>query len=393
MRSTAEVIRTGIYSDKLLGGLSVLQCYISIKELMDSLPQDHLLLDRFATSYERSVNKERLLKLKEHLLDSVKRSIPLAMPEVALYVYGSSRSNHANDKLGTLQYNKNKAVVLNGFLLISALSEQLDLIDPFTGKRSELSGLSTQQKQHLESIDVRLSIYFGTEEKIDESIVSKLFFDLNAIDSKVYSQYITTHAQESPLTLGADRLAEALKLDAIGGASELNKITKSDSYVTTKSTLIHILLATLSGRGARIEKQLPTHLPNKDPITTQVINDALETVLPLISGWISCLESKFKQNKNGFHRSMQVWQALGIVAHYLSNNAALTESELFSAGQVLGQLDYDKSASHWGNCAAFKKDSSGRFWINATGGGRTFRDKISEYFIDVLRRNCRKKLE
>ncbi|GAJ71002.1 hypothetical protein JCM18904_1738 [Vibrio sp. JCM 18904] len=88
---------------------------------------------------------------------------------------------------------------------------------------------------------------------------------------------------------------------------------------------------------------------------------------------------------------MQVWQALGIVAHYLSNNAALTESELFSAGQVLGQLDYDKSASHWGgNCAAFKKDSSGRFWINATGGGRTFRDKISEYFIDVLRRNCRK---
>lgn len=176
MRSTVEVIRTGIYSDKLLGGLSVLQCYISIKELIDSLPQDHLLLDRFATSYERSVNKERLLKLKEHLLDSVERSIPLAMPEVALYVYGSSRSNHTNDKLGTLQYNKNKAVVLDGFLLISALSEQLDLIDPFTGKRSELSGLSTQQKQHLESIDVRLSIYFGTEEKIDEAIVSKLFF-------------------------------------------------------------------------------------------------------------------------------------------------------------------------------------------------------------------------
>ena len=48
MRSTVEVIRTGIYSDKLLGGLSVLQCYISIKELIDSLPQDHLLLDRFA---------------------------------------------------------------------------------------------------------------------------------------------------------------------------------------------------------------------------------------------------------------------------------------------------------------------------------------------------------
>ncbi|NAW97455.1 MULTISPECIES: hypothetical protein [unclassified Vibrio] len=389
MRSTAEVVRTGIYSDKLLGGLSMLQCYVSIKELMDSLPQEHLLLDRFATSYERSVNKERLLKLKAHLLESATMNTPLAMPEVALYVYGDTRNKHINDKLGTLQYNKNKAVVLDGFLLISALSKQLDLIDPFTGKQTECSGLSTQQKQHLESIDVRLSIYYGAEEKIDEATVSKLFFDLNALDSKVYSQYITTHAQESPLSLGADRLAVALALDAIGGVSELNKITKSDSYVTTKSTLIHILLATLGGRGARIEKQLPKYLPNKTLITTQVINDALETVIPLIAGWISCLESKFKQDKNGFHRSMQVWQALGIVAHYLSSNAALTGSELFAAGQVLGQLDYDKSASHWGNCAAFKKDSSGRFWINATGGGRTFRDKVADYFINVLRQSCR----
>ncbi len=356
---------------------------------MNSLPQDHLLLDRFATSYERSVNKERLLKLKAYLLESATMNTPLAIPEVALYVYGSTRNKHVNGKLGTLQYSKNKAVILDGFLLISALSEQLDLVDPFTGKQTDRSRLSTQQKKHLESIDVRLSIYFGSEEQIDEAVVSKLFFDLNALNSKVYSQYITTHAQESPLTLGADRLAVALKLDTIGGISDLNKITKSDSYVTTKSTLIHILLATLGGKGARIEKQLPTHLPNKTLITTQVINDALEIVIPLIGGWISCLESKFKQDKNGFHRSMQIWQALGIVAHYLSNNAALTESELFAAGQVLGQLDYDKSASHWGNCSAFKKDSSGHFWINATGGGRTFRDKVAEYFLETLRQSCR----
>ncbi|ELA7387989.1 hypothetical protein Q9F31_003064 [Vibrio alginolyticus] len=389
MRSTAEVIRTGIYSDKLLGGLSMLQCYVSIEELMNSLPQEHLLLDRFATSYERSVNKERLLKLKAHLLESATMNTPLAIPEVALYVYGSTRNKHVNGKLGTLQYNKNKAVVLDGFLLISALSEQLDLVDPFTGKQTDRSRLSTQQKKYLESIDVRLSIYFGAEEQIDEAVVSKLFFDLNTLNSKVYSQYITTHAQESPLTLGADRLAVALKLDTIGGISDLNKITKSDSYVTTKSTLIHILLATLGGKGARIEKQLPTHLSNKTLITTQVVNDALEILIPLIGGWISCLESKFKQDKNGFHRSMQIWQALGIVAHYLSNNSVLTESELFAAGQVLGQLDYDKSASHWGNCSAFKKDSSGHFWINATGGGRTFRDKVAEYFLETLRQSCR----
>lgn len=384
MRSTVEVIRTGIYSDKFFGEVSILQCYVSIDELMMSLPQDHLLLDRFATSYERSLNRERLLQLKTHLQESTINNIPLALPEVSLYVYGSTRRKNLNDKLRTLQYNQNKAVILGGYLLISAFSELLDFVDPFTGKQTSSSGLSAQQKQKLASIDVRLNLYYGIEEKIDDAVMSKLFFDVNTLDTKVYSQYIATHAQQSPLAMGADKLANALQLHEIGGVSELNKITRSDSYVTTKNTLIYILLATLGGRGARIEKRLPTCLPNKTLLTAQTVNQALNQLIPFMRGWISCLESKFKQDDNGFHRSMQVWQAMGLVVYHLTHNQDVSDTELFSAGRALGQLDYDKSASHWGNCDAFKKDASGRFWINATGGGRTFRDKIAEYFISIL---------
>ncbi|WP_341665842.1 hypothetical protein [Vibrio sp.] len=384
MRSTVEVIRTGIYSDKFFGEVSILQCYVSVDELMMSLPQDHLLLDRFATSYERSLNKERLLQLKTHLQESTITSIPLALPEVSLYIYGSTRSKNLNDKLRTLQYNQNKAVILGGYLLISAFSELLDFVDPFTGKQTSSSGLSAQQKQKLASIDVRLNLYYGIEEKIDDAMMSKLFFDVNTLDTKVYSQYIATHAQQSPLAMGADKLANALQLHEIGGVSELNKITRSDSYVTTKNTLIYILLATLGGRGARIEKRLPTCLPNKTLLTDQTVNQALNQLIPFMRGWISCLESKFKQDDNGFHRSMQVWQAMGLVVYHLTHNQDVSDTELLSAGRALGQLDYDKSASHWGNCNAFKKDASGRFWINATGGGRTFRDKIAEYFISIL---------
>ena len=384
MRSTAEVIRTGIYSDKFFGGVSILQCYVSVDELMVSLPQDHLLLDRFATSYERSLNRERLLQLKTHLQESTINNIPLALPEVSLYIYGSTRSKNLSDKLRTLQYNQNKAVILGGYLLISAFSELLDFVDPFTGKQTSSSGLSAQQKRKLASIDVRLNLYYGIEEKINDAVMSKLFFDVNNLDTKVYSQYIATHAQQSPLAMGADNLANALQLHEIGGVSELNKITRSDSYVTTKNTLIYILLATLGGRGARIEKRLPTCLPNKTLLTAQTVNQALNQLIPFMRGWISCLESKFKQDDNGFHRSMQIWQAMGLVVYHLTHNQDVSDTELLSAGRALGQLDYDKSASHWGNCDAFKKDASGRFWINATGGGRTFRDKIAEYFISIL---------
>lgn len=384
MRNINKLIRSGIQSSNVLGGLSLLQCYITVEELLTTLPQEHLLLDRFSANYERSVNKERLSKIENYFVKSVLENAPFDSPKIAVFVFGNPRDEVVHNKLTTLHYDQNKSAIIEGFLPISALCNLLDRVDPFTGKKAHKNRLSDLQKQKLAEIDVRLSIYYGRDRHVNEKVISKLFFDINSIDTKVYSPYIATHNQESPLNLGAEKLTLALKLEAIGGVSELNKITKSDSFVTTKSTLIHILLASLGGKGARVDKQLPTHLPNKTLITDQIIDDALDTVIPLMSGWLSCLESEFKQDSSGFHRSMQIWQALGIVAYHLMHHAYLTESELFVAGKTLGQLDYSKSASHWENCEAFKKDASDKFWINATGGGRTLRDKVAEYFISVL---------
>ena len=307
---------------------------------------------------------------------------PFDAPQVSLVVYGNTQQKNICNRFISLQSTRNDSVIIDGFLIISALSYLLDKVDPFTGKKSDTSTLSIKQK--LNSIDVRLSIYYKQNEKIDDVLISKLFFDINTLDTNVYSQYITTHFQESPLNLGAEKLALALNLNELGGVAEINKITKSDSFITTKNTLIHILLASLSGKNARVEKQLPTYLPDKTLITDQVIDNVLKVVIPFMKGWISSLEIKFKRNSNGFHRSMQIWQALGIVVYNLTQMHHLTKQELFTAGQILGQLDYDKSASHWSNCKALKKDISNSFWINATGGGRTFRDKVAEYFIEIL---------
>ncbi|WP_413283907.1 hypothetical protein [Vibrio sp. MA40-2] len=384
MRNSGELIINGIQSANLLGGLSLLQSCISVEELLTSLPQEHLLLEQFSANYERSVNKERLSKLENYFLESVINDTPLDVPKISLVAYRNAYVEMQHNKLANLHFGKNDSAIVDGFLVLSALSKLLDRVDPFTGKKADNSALTTKQKQALASIDVLLSIYYRPNERVDEESLSKLFFSINAIDSRVYSQTINTHIHESPLSVGAEKLALALNLNALGGVSELNKITKSDSYVTTRNTLIHILLASLGGKSARIEKQLPTHLPNKTLITEQLVNDALKTVIPLMKGWISCLETKFKQDSSGFHRSMQIWQALGVVANYFTCNHGFTEAELFTAGQTLGQLDYDKRASHWSRSKALKKDASNTFWINATGGGRTFRDKIAEYFIGEL---------
>ncbi|TOB48068.1 hypothetical protein CGK03_25535, partial [Vibrio parahaemolyticus] len=69
---------------------------------------------------------------------------------------------------------------------------------------------------------VRLSIYYSVDEKINEETLSKLFFDINRLDYRVYSQYIATHDQESPLHAGVEKLIESLELNSFGGVSELN---------------------------------------------------------------------------------------------------------------------------------------------------------------------------
>jgi len=56
-------------------------------------------------------------------------------------------------------------------------------------------------------------------------------------------------------------------------------------------------------------------------------------------GWLSSLEIEFKQGNNRFHGAMQIWQALSVIAHKLTQDKVLSGSELCSAGWTLGHLN------------------------------------------------------
>lgn len=133
MRNTEKQNLTGISSSNLLGGLSLLQTYISIGELLNSLPQENLL-ERFVTNYERSANKESLRKLEEYYLKSLVDNTTTDMAQITICAYDSVRCEKVSDNLVTLKFSQHKSVVLDGFLQISAFSNLLDRVDPFTQK-------------------------------------------------------------------------------------------------------------------------------------------------------------------------------------------------------------------------------------------------------------------
>ncbi|EHH1223692.1 hypothetical protein J7I04_004644, partial [Vibrio parahaemolyticus] len=228
MKQADKIVLSGLASNNVLGGISLVQSFTTAKTLLANLPKEQLLLEHFEGSYERSVNKNRLQVLTTLFKNSVEQNAPLCIPSVSMFILGEVQCEYLDKNLATLQFSPSKTTVIDGFLTISALGQLLGLIDPITNKKKKNSNILTAaQKQTLASIDIQINLYFQRNGKNSEETAAKLFFDVNTTESKLYSQYIATHEQESPLIAGAEKLSKALELNDLGGVSEFNKITKS----------------------------------------------------------------------------------------------------------------------------------------------------------------------
>ncbi len=386
MKRNNALARTGVLSVQSGGELNLLQCNLSAEELLSSLPNQHSLYDKFSASYRRSVTKERLEEFIEYYYQAAINASPIINPSISMVIRHVDSLEQLSDKfpLATVVFDRENSTVIEGFLVVSSLAILLGVPDPFNGHSASKYILDAKQKEYLLSINTQVSVYFNSVSSVSDSSIYKMFSDINKLDTRVYSQNISAVSPSSPLFIAARKLSNLLELETFGGVSELNKITKSESYITTYSTLMQTILATLGGKGVRVGKKLPTHLPDGTEITDAACDEALAILTPLMKHWLICLRGDFLHSTNGFHRSMQIWQSLGLVAFYLKGHTKHDSLNLEKAGTTLGQLDYRKTAAHWAHCDAFKKDSTNTYWINATGGGRTLRDKVASYFISLI---------
>ncbi|OEE70695.1 hypothetical protein [Vibrio splendidus] len=386
MNSSSEISINGLCSKNTTGGICKFQSVVKVTELFELLPDHHVLFDTISSTFDRPTNKKRVSQLTEYLGQSIERNSPTDVLRVTLFFNGQVKERDLGEHLKRISFEKDKALLLDGFNLISAIAKLKGMDNPFTKKTiTNQRKLTALQNIFLCEMDVQLNVMYPISDRISDSDIYKLFIDINTNDTRVYSQNLLVNKESnSPLASGCHQLEVNLNLERLGGVSKINKLTKSDTYITTQNTLIYIILGSLGGKGLRIDKYLPTHLPDKQAINTTLVNSVISEITQFMGGWLSGLQKDFKQNKNGFHQSMQIWQALGLVIYHLKLNQNLSLEGYYIAGHKLAQLDYQKNAPHWGNCKAFKMDSTNSFWINATGGGRTFRDEVAIYFINVI---------
>ncbi|MGR5120449.1 DNA sulfur modification protein DndB [Vibrio astriarenae] len=369
-------------------GASSLQCAIPLSEVADfcSLPDVLEGAQNTISDMSRPINLSEVKRVQSYLLGLASSTelnplltVTIAIEECVKEIIDKSSG------LVSITYSPNKAYIVNGIQSIAAYAS-------ISKYESEIvrSPALTVDEQKTNSIHLKIAmlptlvnVIYRTKENIQKREIVSLLNSYSNLDTRIHSVSLGVYEDEChPIILAVRDIAKAINIDKYGGMSISSRLTKSDSCVTTQTSMAGLVLAAIGGRSARLTTPLPKKLPNKESITEELINETKHSVIDFLKVWLSTLAGQFDKNPDGFHYSSQVWQALGLVIHHLHEVDA--SDSVIKSAKVLAHLDYDKSAKHWSNCSALKLDVTGKYYINATGGGRSLRDGIAKYFITLL---------
>lgn len=367
---------------------SSLQCTLPLSEVSEfcSLPDVLEGAQNIITDMSRPINLSEVKRVQSYLLGLLSNTgmnplltVTIAVEECLKEVIDESSG------LVSITYPREKAYIINGIQTLAAYTSITKHESEIV--RSPALSIDEQKAESLNSkiaiLPTLINVIYRSNENIHKREVVSLLNSYNNLDTRIHSMSLGIYEDEThPIMLAVTDIARAINIEEFGGMSISSRLTKNDSYVTTQTSMAGLVLAAIGGRSPRLTTPLPEKLPNKKVITEDLINETKHLIIDFLKVWLSTLGTQFDKDPDGFHYSSQVWQALGLVIHHLHEvDAADSVSE---SAKVLAHLDYDKAAKHWSNCSALKLDATGKYYINATGGGRSLRDGIAKYFISLL---------
>lgn len=389
---SSDVKVLGLSADHSYSMGKSLLCFIPATEIQhyfsafEELPEE---LDSVFSELLNSTNQKRIKKLEQEITHSF-YSDQLAPPLSITIAVGNADlpASGLKGSLYSLNYYRKKAFLVDGILTYCAIMNLL-------GYKLQYPYFVTNPNQ--EKVDGRI-VKIITEQQLvvniifngdgdgdlDQRDILSLCKNFNQRSLQLHSVSLSRIASESLVKDFIHQLAKELRLDKMGGMStKATRVTKSDPFITTESTMLHMVVAAVAGNRLRMSTKVMNQLSDGSLIDQQRLDNIKPAITTFFSAWLLSCQHQLKYNRDGFHYSTQVWQALGLVIHHLINNQYTLE-ELERAGHLLGLLDYSRDAEHWQHCPAMKLDMRGSQYKNATSGGRTFREGVARYFIELV---------
>jgi len=387
---SSDVKILGLSADHSYSMGKSLLCFIPATEIQhyfsafEELPEE---LDSVFSELLNSTNQKRIRKLEQEIAHSF-YSDQLAPPLSITIAVGNADlpASGLKGSIYSLNYCRKKAFLVDGILTYCAIMNLL-------GYKLQYPYFVTNQDQ--EKVDGRIvkilteqqlvvNIIFNDDGDLDQRDILSLCKTFNQRSLQLHSVSLSRIASESLVKDFIHQLAKELKLDKMGGMSiKATRVTKSDPFITTESAMLHMVVAAVAGNKLRISTKVMNQLSDGSLIDQPRLDNIKPAITTFFSAWLLSCQHQLKYNRDGFHYSTQIWQALGLVIHYLVSNQYTLE-ELERVGHLLGQLDYSRDAEHWRHCPAMKLDMRGYQYKNATSGGRTFREGVARYFIELV---------
>nr|WP_240696932.1 hypothetical protein [Vibrio lentus] len=339
-------------------------------------------------------NAQRVEKIQAELQKVVIDRTVSAPLSLTFVVVGKPVLSESSHQVSVLSYDASNTYVVGNVLGLVAICKILGLKTFLFSSRLSVkeANKKSELRQRLAMENVEIRIVFDAKQGLNPTHAVELFKQSNLFDSSLNLPHLSDGKnllpeEPFPLKPFIDQLVQETAIESYGGVNFDSKHVKvSEHYITTQYVLFKLIVGAVAGLGTQEYSKMSKDvtLPDSRSLTSALSDGYLSKIVAFLKAWIESLNEVFVTSRSGYHLSPQVWQALGLTIHQLVNEGA-SLSELKVAGKALGSLDYEKSATHWDDCAVMELDSKGLIYKNAASSTRLFRVGLFEYFVQVIK--------
>ncbi|TOP89804.1 hypothetical protein CGH06_22440 [Vibrio parahaemolyticus] len=328
-------------------------------------------------------NKRRIELAKIALESGLDNSIEVPQPSLTFVVGEVLSHKNLGRGLIEIEYDPLDTLIVDGVITLFAIMQLSGFSHPFEKKRvsKELILKNDVARQELAHCPIQVNLLFSPTEPLSKKTCITLYKKYSQTEKNIHAPLIESVNAELPINTYVREVAKTIDLQAFGGMNTTSiRLSVKDPYVTTEATMIRLVLGAIGGADYQDKNKVDVF--GSGPFSAKHTNVIKPYICIFMEAWLKSVKGQLFSHKSGFHYSTTLWQSLGLVIHKLFLNEEPI-NEFAKAGAFLGQLDYSKSAKHWGDCDALELDASGKLYKNATGGGRAIRIAMAHYLFNV----------
>lgn len=360
--------------------------YFSIGKL---LPE----LSWVADAAVNATNVDKVQAIQTSLENSIFNHSISAPLTLTFAVLGKPSFTESLSRTSLLKYDPTDTFIVGNILGLVAICKALGLKTFLFSSRLSVKEANSKSelRQRLAVENVEVRVIFDEQRGLSSDDIIELFKQLHTFDTSISLPHLVDGKgfisdKNYPLKPFIEKFIVETELESYGGVKfDAKHVKVSERYITTPYILFKLIVGAVAGVGTQEYGKMSKDvtLPSGKSISSVLSEGYIELIIAFMREWLKPQREAFTNHRSGYQLSPQVWQALGLTIHYLVSNRSSKE-DLKVAGNLLGQLNFNKSSRHWANCSVMELDSKGRVYKNAANSTRQFRIGLSEYFSEVV---------